>query len=217
MTGHDPDEVRAVRREELARSCAILGIEHVEAPRVPGLRDGRVGHRERPRRRSATSTSTEARARLDRPGRAAPPRRRRHLRRARRVRAPRPRHGPPRGRRVSTEAHRASRQRLYFSAVPRSAIEAGQRRRWRAMRESGADISEDDLPDPEVMGTDDELITTVVDVSEHVAQKRDGAAGARQPVRRRVPARPTRRDGPCGVRQRVLRPGAPAEWERRRA
>ena len=41
------------------------------------------------------------------------------------------------------------------------------------MREAGADISEDDLPDPDVMGTDDELITTVVDVSEHVEQKRE--------------------------------------------
>ena len=34
--GHDPDAVRATRREELARSCAILGIEHVE---LLGYRD----------------------------------------------------------------------------------------------------------------------------------------------------------------------------------
>ncbi|GAB2922033.1 PIG-L family deacetylase [Rhodococcus aerolatus] len=167
--GHDPESVRATRREELARSCAILGIEHVE---LLGYRDSGMEGWETAQAPEAFANVDldEARERLDRlveqyrpdvvvtyderGGYGHPD----HVM-AHRVAV------------ASTEATGIP-QRLYFSAVPRSALEMG-RQAMAAMREAGADISEDDLPDPAVMGTDDELITTVVDVSAHVEQKRD--------------------------------------------
>ena len=167
--GHDPDAVRATRREELARSCAVLGIEHVE---LLGYRDSGMAGWETAEAPEAFGNVDldEARARLDvlveryrpdvvvtydeRGGYGHPD----HVM-AHRVAV------------ASTEATDIP-TRLYFSAVPRSALETG-REAMRAMREAGADIDERDLPDPEVMGTDDELITTVVDVGEHVEQKRE--------------------------------------------
>lgn len=167
--GHDADAVRAVRREELARSCAILGITHVE---LLGFRDSGMAGWDTAADPAAFSNVPleQARARLDalveryrpdvvvtydeRGGYGHPD----HVM-AHRIAV------------ASTEATAVPR-RLYFGAVPRSALEMG-RQAMAAMREAGADIGEGDLPDPEVMGTPDELITTVVDVSAHAEAKRE--------------------------------------------
>lgn len=55
--------------------------------------------------------------------------------------------------------------KLYYTAIPRSGI----RQMFDAVREAGVEI---DFDPPEDFGTPDELITSVVDVSEHVDAKR---------------------------------------------
>ena len=58
-------------------------------------------------------------------------------------------------------------KKLYYTAIARSAmVRFGER-----LRELGIETPADDGPEPE-WGTPDDLITTVVDVSEHVEQKR---------------------------------------------
>lgn len=167
--GHDPAAVRAARRAELARSCEILGIEHVE---LLGYTDSGMDGWETAKAEEAFANVDldEARARLDRLVEQYRPEV--VVTYDERGGYGHPDHVMAHRVAVASTEHTGIPQRLYFSAVPRSALEAG-RAAMAALREAGADISEDDLPDPEVMGTDDELITTVVDVSEHAEQKRE--------------------------------------------
>jgi len=55
--------------------------------------------------------------------------------------------------------------KLYYTAIPRSGI----KQMFDAVRDSGVEI---DFDPPDDFGTPDELITSVVDVSEHVEAKR---------------------------------------------
>jgi LmbE family N-acetylglucosaminyl deacetylase len=62
--------------------------------------------------------------------------------------------------------------KLYYTAVARSAmVQFGQRLRELGIDGPGSDAEESPGPEPE-WGTPDELITTEVDVSAHVEQKR---------------------------------------------
>lgn len=160
---HDPDLVAATRRTELDASCAILGIEHVE---LLGYRD--TGMADWPSAVAPDAFSNldvdDVRPRLDALFESYQPdvvvtydpngnsghadHKMTHQVTMASVRA----NGIPR--------------KVYWAAIPRSVLEAGRA----AMRAAGMD--EENMPDPS-MGTPDEDISALLDVSAHVRAKRD--------------------------------------------
>ena len=140
--GHDPAAVVAMRRSELEASCEVLKVSDLE---LLGYADsGMMGWPNNDAPGSFWKTPVdEAAARLAELMRALPARRRRHLRRERLLRPPRPHPGAP------DHDGGGGRDRLpakvYWTTVPRSMMEEfGE-----IMREFGADWDE---PEPSADG-----------------------------------------------------------------
>ena len=165
---HDSAAVREVRRAELAESCQILGIEHVE---LLGYTDTGMPEWETAKSPEAFSNIPldDARARLDplmtqwQPDIV--------VTYDERGNSGHPDHIMAHRVALASAAETGIPRRVYTTAIPRSALALG-RQAMESLRESGAELPEGGLPDPDVMGTADELISTIVDVSAHAAQKR---------------------------------------------
>ncbi|MCD0450666.1 PIG-L family deacetylase [Actinocorallia sp. API 0066] len=166
--GHDPIGVRETRLKELERSARILGIEHVE---LLGYADsGMAGWAANTAPGAfAAADFDEAVTRLvalmeryrpqvvvtyDENGGYGHPD---HIQAHRVAVAATDRSGVP--------------ERLYYSAMPRSAIVEFSR----LAREQGWDLGWPELEEGAELefGTPDELVTSVVDVTEHVTRKAD--------------------------------------------
>jgi LmbE family N-acetylglucosaminyl deacetylase len=168
---HDEEEVVRLRRQELERSCEILGVSHLE---MLGYRDsGMEGWDANGRPDAFCNVPLEAAA----------------ARVSLLIERYRPQvlvtydengaYGHP----DHIQAHRVAMaateqtgipQKLYYTAIPRSAFRA-----WaEGMRAAGIDLAELGFPDvPEdeapAFGTPDELIGAVVDVSGYTDRKRE--------------------------------------------
>jgi LmbE family N-acetylglucosaminyl deacetylase len=165
--GHDEAVVVAARREELERSCAILGVDHLE---LLGYRDsGMMGWDANTAPGSFWTTPIEEPAR----------------RLGALIEAYRPQvvvtydangfYGHPdhiQAHRVTMQAVEATRipEKVYFTAVPRSAL-ATFAETLRDAGVEGPDVAED----PE-FGTPDELIAAVLDCSAFTDAKFDALA-----------------------------------------
>ncbi|WP_019630442.1 PIG-L family deacetylase [Actinomadura atramentaria] len=162
--GHDEAAVAALRRAELAASAKLLGIAHVE---MLGYRDsGMVGWDANAHPGAfANVPVADAAARV-----------------AELIERYRPQvvvtydenggYGHPdhiQAHRVAVAATEATDipDKLYYTAMPRS----GFRRMVEYARSAGLDFGDEEPPAD--IGTPDELITTVVDVAEHIGAKRE--------------------------------------------
>ena len=168
--GHDEDEVVRIRREELERSCAILGVSHLE---LLGYRDsGMEGWDANGREDAFCNVVVDVAA----------------ARVADLMERYRPQvlvtydengaYGHP----DHIQAHRVAvaaadttgiPQKLYYTAIPRSAL----RTFADGLRAAGVDLEELGFPDvaegeEPPFGTPDELIGAVVDVSAFTDRKR---------------------------------------------
>ncbi len=166
--GHDEAQVREARRRELEESCRVLEVEHLE--RLGYLDSGMEGWGENGRTGSLSGSPLQEE--VDRL--------------AGLIRRHRPQvvvtydetggYGHPdhiRTHQLTVAACAATGipQKVYYTAIPRSAVAAAARR----MREMGIDLSEfggpDMDPDNPPFGTDDSLLTTSVEVGAEVEAK----------------------------------------------
>ena len=152
--GHDEDVVVPLRRRELEASCEVLGVSQLE---LLGYHDsGMEGWPQNDAPDSFWRTPVEEAGappgRADAHVRAAG---RRHLRRERLLRAPRPHSGQP-GDTRRARSDRGIPAKLYYTAVARSRRCGGFRAMMAEARHRGAEEVEEN-PD---FGTPDELITT---------------------------------------------------------
>ena len=165
--GHDERQVRAIRREELLESCRILQVSRLEM--LGYLDSGMEGWAQNGRPGSLTGAPLEEEVE----------------RLAALIREERPQvlvtydesggYGHPDHIRthqlaVAAAAATGIPEKVYHTAIPRSAVAAAARR----MREMGVSMEAfQDALDPEAppFGVDDALLTTVVDVSGQVDAK----------------------------------------------
>lgn len=166
--GHDETEVRDSRRLELAESCRLLGVENLEL--LGYLDSGMEGWPQngRPGSLSGTPLAEEVE------------------RLAELIRRYQPQvvltydetggYGHPdhvRSHQLALAAFEATGipQKLYYTALPKSAVAAAARN----LRELGVDLSQfgdrEMDPDNPPFGTEDSLVTTVVDVGPQVDAK----------------------------------------------
>lgn len=160
--GHDQDDVRERRLTELRESVATLGIDHVE---LLGYRDSGM---------DGWDTNKAADAFTNIPLEQATPRLVALMEKYRPdvvvTYDENGGYGHPdhiQAHRLAVAATEASGipRKLYYTAVPRSAIK-------QFFEEQRAEHPEIDMDLPDDFGTPDELVTTVVDVSPYVERKR---------------------------------------------
>ncbi len=166
--GHDEVGVRMMRRDELAASCAVLGVAHLET--LGYLDSGMEGwpQNHRPGSLAGTPLATELPKVLDLVDRYRPQVVVSYDERGG--------YGHPDHIRAHQLALAAAEQsgipaKVYYTAMPKSLV----RTAMTAAREAGVDLSDlpqiDFDPDNPPFGVDDHLITTRVDVSSDVSAK----------------------------------------------